>query len=157
WIATAAHVLRVNRDKLLSVARLDENTREFTLADGLRGLEGVKRSRSVVSDTTGRIWLSMNQGISVVDPARLTSHTAPAIAHVQALSADGATFPLRGAIEIPGGRRRFTIQFAGLSLSMPERVRYRYQLEGFDTDWSSVQATREAVYTNLAPGPYTFR
>jgi ligand-binding sensor domain-containing protein len=160
WIATSTHVLRVNRDSLLSGALTDGDAREFTLADGLRGMEAVKRSRSVVSDAEGRIWFSMNRGISVVDPGRLTNSSAPAIAHVQALSADGAAIHLNGLngpIHIPGGGKRLTIQYAGLSLSIPDRVRYRYRLDGFDSDWSGPLATREAVYTNLSPGSYRFR
>jgi len=58
---------------------------------------------------------------------------------------------------IPGGRRRITFAFAGLSLSIPERVRFRYRLENFDRDWSGGSAGREAVYTNLGPGSYRFR
>jgi signal transduction histidine kinase len=42
-------------------------------------------------------------------------------------------------------------------LSVPERVRFRYRLDGFDPDWSQPVTTREAVYTNLGPGPYRFR
>jgi len=157
WIATSNHVLRVNRDKLLRGALADGDVREYGLADGLRGVEGVKRHRSVVTDAEGRIWFSLNKGISVVDPARLRSNSAPAIVHIQAISADGKPVGLQGAIHIPGGRQRITFEFAGLSLSVPERVRHRYRLEGFDQGWSEPAAAREAVYTNLPPGPYRFR
>jgi ligand-binding sensor domain-containing protein/signal transduction histidine kinase len=157
WISTSAHVLRVNGDKLMGGELADGDVREFTVADGLRGIEGVKRSRSVISDPSGRVWFSMNHGISVVDPGRLTSNSAPAIVHVQALSADGRAINLKGPIHLPGGSKRLTVEYAGLSLSVPERVRYRYMLEGFDSEWSSPVATREAVYTNLSPRRYRFR
>ncbi len=157
WMATANHVLRVNRDKLLRGELADGDIREYGLADGLRGVEGVRRSSSVVQDPVGRIWFSLNKGISVVDPARLSSNAAPAIAHVQAILADGRPIPLLAPIQIPGGRQRITFDFAGLSLSVPERVRLRYQLEGFDRGWSEPTATRQAVYTNLPPRSYRFR
>ncbi len=105
----------------------------------------------------GRIWLSLNRGISVVDPARLTKSSAPAIARVQAISVDGDTVDLQGPVHFPGRRKRITFRYAGLSLSVPERVRFRYQVEGFDHGWSDPVATREAVYTNLPPGAYRFR
>ena len=44
-----------------------------------------------------------------------------------------------------------------MSLSVPERVRFRYQLQGFDHGWSDVVSSREAVYTNLGPGAYHFK
>jgi ligand-binding sensor domain-containing protein len=157
WVATSNHVLRVNRDRLLRGALSDGDLREYGLADGLRGLEGVKRHRSVVTDPAGRIWISLNRGISVVDPARLAKNSAPAIAQVQTILADGSPIGLGNAVHIPGGRQRITFGFAGLSLSIPDRVRFRYLLEGFDHGWSGPVAAREAVYTNLAPNRYRFR
>ena len=157
WIATSNRVLRVNHDKLLRDTLAEGEVREYGLADGLRGSEGVKRHQSVVTDPEGRIWFSLNRGISVVDPARLTRNSAPAIAHVQAIFADGGPIGLGTPVHIPGGHRRITFGFAGLSLSVPDRVRFRYLLEGFDHGWSEPVATREAVYTNLGPGWYRFR
>lgn len=157
WMATSNHVVRVNRDKLLRGLLSDGDIREFGPADGLRGVEGVKRSSSVVTDPAGRIWFSLNKGISVVDPARLRSNATPAIPHVQAIVADGRPVGILGSVHISGGRQRIAIDYAGLSLSVPERVRLRYQLEGFDRAWSEPTATRQAVYTNLPPGDYRFR
>jgi signal transduction histidine kinase/ligand-binding sensor domain-containing protein len=157
WISTSAHVLRVNRDKLLRGALADGDFREFNTADGLRGTEGVKRSRSVITDRAGRIWFSLNRGISVVDPGRLTNNTAAAVVNVHALSADGAAFNVADSIHVPGGKKRLTLDYWAISLSFPERVRYRYLLEGFEHDWSAPAATREISYTNLSPGSYRFR
>jgi signal transduction histidine kinase len=64
---------------------------------------------------------------------------------------------LRRSVKIPAGRQRITLGYAGLSLSVPERVRFRYSLDSFDRGWSEPTAAREAVYTNLGPGPYRFR
>ena len=152
WMATSHRVLRVKRDALWRDSLEEGDIREYGLADGLRGVEGVKRHRSVVSDSQGRIWFSLNHGISAVDPARLIGSSVPAIAQVQAISADGSAIDPRGSIRIPGRSKRITFGYSGLSLSVPERVRFRYQLEGFDRGWSEPVATREAVYTNLRTG-----
>jgi ligand-binding sensor domain-containing protein/signal transduction histidine kinase len=157
WIATSSHVLRVTRDSLFQGTLTEADWHEYGLADGLRGLEGVKRHRSVVTDAAGRIWFSLNRGISVVDPGRLTRNAAPAIVHVETISADGEPIPMGRAVHIRGGYRRITFGYSGLSLSVPDRVRYRYLLEGYDRAWSDPAAAREATYTNLAPGPYRFR
>jgi signal transduction histidine kinase/ligand-binding sensor domain-containing protein len=157
WIATSNHVLQVKRDKLLGGALGDADVREYGIADGLNSTEGVKRHRTVVTDSAGRIWFSMNRGLSVVDPARSTSSSAPALVDLQAVSADGRLIDLRGPVQIPANRQRITFSYAGMSLSVPERVRYRYKLDGFDRGWSNPVATREAIYTNLGPGSYRFR
>ena len=157
WIATSNHVLRVSRDRLLGGALADSEVREFDPADGLLSTEGVKRYRSVVADSLGRIWFSMNRGLSVVDPARLRAASVPALVQIEAVSADGNPVDVRKAPRIPAARQRITFSYAGLSLSVPERVRFRYRLDGFDHDWSPPITAREAVYTNLSPGPYRFR
>jgi ligand-binding sensor domain-containing protein/signal transduction histidine kinase len=155
WIATSNHVLRLNRDRLLGGALGDSEVREFTSEDGLHG-GGVNRQRSVVRDPLGRIWFSLNSGISVVDPMRLTGTSVPSPIHMQAVTADGNMLDLSGSLRIPSARRRITFSYIGLSLSMPDRIRYRYMLDGFDRGWSQPIAAREAVYTNLSPGFYRF-
>jgi ligand-binding sensor domain-containing protein/signal transduction histidine kinase len=157
WIATSTHVLRVKRAGLLRGDVAAEDIREFGLTDGLRGVEGVKRHQSVVADSFGRIWFSLSRGISVVDPARLTNSSAPAKPSIQIITADGAAIERKDSIKIPPDRRRIVFGYSALILSVPERVRFRYKLEGFDRDWSEPASGREAIYTNLGPGSYHFR
>ncbi|PWU07850.1 MAG: hypothetical protein C5B51_08995 [Terriglobia bacterium] len=157
WMATLNHVVRVKRDKLLRGALDDGDYREYGLADGLRGEGGVKRHQSVFADPAGRIWFSLKRGISVVDPARLRRNSAPAIVHVETISADGRAISTGDAVHIPGAAQRITFGFTALSLSVPEQVRYRYLLEHFDTAWSEPVTQRQAMYTNLGPGKYRFR
>jgi len=157
WIATSDHVLRVPRDKLLSGVVKAVDVREYDQADGLESTEGVKRSRSVVSDSAGKVWFSLNSGLSVVDPSRVAASSALAIAHIEALSVDGSPVNVQGMVQIPASPRRITFTYTGLSLATPERVRFRYFLDSFDRGWSDPTAAREAVYTNLSPGSYRFR
>ena len=156
WIATSDHVLKVNRDRLLAGSLKEGDIREYGLADGLHGIEGVRRDQSVVMDPRGRIWFSLNRGISVVDPQRVSA-PLPAIPHIEEISADGSPIPIRGAIQIPGPSRRLAFTYDGVSLAVPERIRFRYMLEGFDRGWSDVTSARQAIYTNLGPGSYRFR
>src|SRR5262249_38745857 len=135
----------------------DDDLREYGTADGLRGVEGVRRHQSVISDPEGRIWFSLNRGISMVDPDRLTRNTAPSIVHVQSIAADGDRVGLRRPAHVPGGRQRITFGSAGLSLAAPELVQYRYRLDQYDSRWSDSGTLPQASYTNLAPGHYRFR
>jgi ligand-binding sensor domain-containing protein len=79
WISTANQVLRVDRDELLRGAFRNVDERDYGLADGLRSTQGVERDRSVVADSLGRIWFSLNQGLSFVDPPPLTRSSSPAL------------------------------------------------------------------------------
>src|SRR5215468_970200 len=157
WIATADHVLRAERNKIASGTLGPSDLREYGVADGLRSTEGVKRSMSVISDPSGRIWFSLSRGLSVVDPSRATDTSAPAIPQIQGLSADGSRINLQDPAHIPPSPRRITFTYTGLSLAVPEQVRFRYFLENFDRGWSEPVTAREAVYTNLGAGSYRFR
>ena len=156
WIVTASGVFRVERDTLFRGRLSGDDLHEYGLADGLRGTDGVRRNRSMVADQLGRIWISMNRGISFVDPVRAMSGSVPALVHIEAVSADGSAIRTKTDPHIPGARKRVTCSFAGVSLSAPEHVRYKYKLDGFDQDWSEPVVQREASYTNLGSGTYHF-
>jgi PAS domain S-box-containing protein len=157
WIATSHHVLRVPRDKLLSGVVKAVDVREYDEADGLESTDGVKRNRSVAADSAGRIWFSLSRGLSVVNPSQINDNSVPALPHIEAITADNNPANLDASGRIPPSPRRITFEYTGLSLAAPERIRFRYMLEGFDRSWSEPVAAREAVYTNLGPGSYRFR
>jgi PAS domain S-box-containing protein len=117
----------------------------------------VKRSRSVVSDSAGRIWFSLSSGVSVVDPSQITDNSVPALPHIEAITADNNTVDPATSVRIPPSPRRITFEYTGLSFAAPGRIRFRYFLENFDRSWSWPVAAQEAVYTNLGPGSYRFR
>jgi len=71
--------------------------------------------------------------------------------------ADNNPIAVDALARIPSSRKRITFIYSGLSLAVPERIRFRYFLDGFDRGWSEPTAAREAVYTNLSPGSYRFR
>ena len=154
WIVTTNKVLRVKRDALLRGRVGYSDIREFGANDGLLTLTGAK---AVTSDGEGRIWFSTQEGVSVVDPARLNKTFASGAGRVVSVSAGGKTVAFHQAFKIPVDSQRVVFVFAGLSLSSPERVRFRYRLDGFDNQWSDPTASHEAVYTNLAPAAYRFR
>jgi signal transduction histidine kinase/ligand-binding sensor domain-containing protein len=157
WITTASRVLSIPRRKLLDGSAAGA-VREYGLNDGLRGTEGVKRHQSVIRDPFGRIWMSLNRGISMVDPARVAAaSSAAAIVHIQGVSADGRILSSGEAFHVPPGSHRLEFEYAGLSLSIPNRVKYRYRVDSYDSAWSEPVSDRKAAYTNLAPGSYVFR
>ncbi|HME09522.1 MAG TPA: two-component regulator propeller domain-containing protein [Bryobacteraceae bacterium] len=157
WIATASHIVQVKRSSLMEDMLQESDFREYGLADGLWGTEGVKRYQSVVADSQGQVWFSTNRGISVVNPARATVNPVSALVHIDAVLSDGSSLDLRESIRVPAARQRTTFRYAGLSFGNPERVRYRYRLDNFDRGWSEPVTNREATYANLGAGSYRFR
>ena len=157
WISTASHVLRVSNQKLSSGALRSVDISEYGVADGLANPNAGNGRRSVVADSQGKIWFSTSQGLSVVDPSHIMNKSTPALPHIEAILADNDPITVGELVRIPSSRKRLTFMYSGLSLAVPERIRFRYFLDGFDRVWSDPTPAREAVYTNLSPGSYRFR
>jgi hypothetical protein len=157
WIATAKHILQMERSKFMQEVVGNSDVRDYGLGDGLLSTEGIKRQKSVVRDPLGHIWFSTNRGLSFVDPTSARLKSVPALVQVEGISADGRLIPLGQDIRVPAPHQRVTIAYTGLSLSVPARVRFMYKLDGFDQRWTDPTSAREATYTNLESGHYRFR
>src|SRR5215831_11706534 len=112
WVATANHILQVTRSSLLQ-GNTDADVREYGLADGLSGTEGVQRYRSVVADSRGHVWFSTNGGFSSVDPSQAAITSAPVLVHIEGVAGDGTAFDLRDPIHFPPSTRRMTFRYVG--------------------------------------------
>ena len=105
----------------------------------------------------GRLWFSTMKGAVVVDPGQLHSNHVPPQVIVERLAADNVDWTRRPARAFPPGTRTLEITYTATSLVASDRIRFKYMLEGFDSDWVDAASRRSAYYTNLPPGAYRFR
>jgi ligand-binding sensor domain-containing protein len=106
---------------------------------------------------TGRLLFPSTLGLVVIDPPRLHGNPNPPRVVIDQVKADGAAIEVAGpAPSLPAATRQLEIAYAGLSLTAPRGVVYRYRLRGFDRGWQDVGSRREAFYTNLPSGRYLF-
>ncbi|MBI2397656.1 MAG: hypothetical protein HYV17_07640 [Xanthomonadales bacterium] len=132
---------------------------ELTRADGVDFGTGWFRAYAPTRD--GRLLFGGSKGLLVVDPAGYQpwDYAPPLVA--TELKVDGRTQPLGDplvGLTLTPEQRGFSVEFAALDLSAPERNRYAYRLEGFDPDWIETDANyRVAAYSNLWPGSYRMR
>jgi len=157
WIVTDHRIFTVDRQALLSGSSTPGYLREYGAADGLSGLRGVRRNPSLAKDSLGRLWFSMNRGISSIDPHHSLDPSPPAIAHIESVLVDGSPAEPGDALRVSSAPHRIAFNYTGLNFAAPDRVEFRYRLDGFDRDWSEPVSSRQAVYTNLSPGRYSFR
>jgi signal transduction histidine kinase len=156
WIATSESVSRVPIARLVAGVVRDEDVQHFDLLDGLASTEGIGRHRTVIADGA-RVWLSLARGLSRVDVRALDRVTTPRLVRVDVVTADDEVLHGESLREAPARTRRLTFAFDDDGLTLPQRTRFRYRLDGFDADWSTPDGTRTAAYTNLSPRTYTFR
>ena len=128
-------------------------------ADGVEF--GTAWFRSYASTHDGLLLFGGSKGVLIVEPQKFQPrrYQPPLIA--TELSVAGQVRPIgeivRG-LELQPGAANFSVEFAALDYSAPQRVRYRHRLIGFDQGWIETDANRRmASYTNLAPGNYTLQ
>lgn len=110
-----------------------------------------------VQGTDGRVWFALAQGLVWVDPKRIPRNPLPPAVSIDWVDVNGNGLRSFSPMRLEAHIKALHIAYTASSLSIPERVRFRYKLEGQDTSWNEAGTRREAFYTNLSPGPYTFR
>jgi signal transduction histidine kinase len=132
---------------------------EFGAADGLRSRETATNSHpSAWRSRDGHLWFATPKGLVEVDPAHFPVNTVPPPVELERFAVDDVVLRATDSLlHVEAGHVHFQFDYAGLSFTAPQKVRYRYMLEGFDRGWTEAGARRSAYYTNIPPGRYTFR
>ena len=163
WFATGNGIARCDSNEMGGAGAADSCSHwmEFGTADGLRSRETATNSHpSAWRSRDGQLWFATPRGLVEVDPAHFPVNTIPPPVALERLQVDDVSQPLHGAgswLKVSAGRVHFEFDYAGLSFVAPQKVRYRYMLEGFDHGWTNAGTRRAAYYTNIPPGKYTFR
>ncbi len=170
WLYTSCGLVRVARSELDAWANAvdqDRNAKRnvqamlFDSVDGVRILAtGNHFFPQVAKSTDGKIWFSTGDGISFVDPNRLALNNIQPPVQVEQFVADRQVYDATtgsGTLRLPPLIRDLQIDYTALSLVAPEKIRFRYRLEGRDSDWQEAGNRRQAFYNDLSPGSYRFR
>lgn len=157
WFLTSDHLLRVNRQSILSGSQDNAGTQVFSSSDGLLGIQGeIRRERSIASDAIGRVWIAIDRGLSVASPTLTARDSLPIRVRVDSVYGGSNRLDPSSFFQIPAGTRSMTFHFETDSLSAPDRVRFRYRLEGVDPGWSAPVDLHQVSYSNLGPGLHRF-
>lgn len=126
--------------------------------DGMPGpASGITPLPSAVRSADGVLWFSTLAGTVGFDPARLPRNRRVPPVYVTALKVDGKEYDAREGLRVGPRVGTLEIDFTALGYRAPERMRFRYRLDGVDYAWQEPERRRAAYYTNLAPGHYRFR
>jgi signal transduction histidine kinase/ligand-binding sensor domain-containing protein len=173
WMGSQLGILRVGRADLLRCAySLAPTVRclSYGAAHGLVSLNcsgGFQPGACKAPD--GRLWFPTSKGVAIVDPTQVAINPIPPPVVVEEFTVDGQPVSFRPAaaaaraagsgstLRIPPGKQRFEIRYTGLSFAAPDKVRFRYKLEGLEREWMEAGTKRVAPYSYLPPGEYVFR
>jgi signal transduction histidine kinase len=161
WLSSNRGVLRVRQydlESFLEGTRPEVIVEYFDIADGLLTLQcNGSTSPAAVRSRDGRLWFATNRGVSVVDPAKLHLNRLPPPVHIGRFLLDGEAVARPQEAVFPAGSRNAEIHYDALSFIAPQRVKFRYRLDGLDDTWVDAGNRRVAYYNVLPPGRYTFR
>jgi len=161
WMSCNRGIFRVSKnsiDEFIDGKRQTVDSVGYGVADGMKSAEangGFQPAGLKAHD--GKLWFPTVKGVVVIDPNNISMNLKPPPVHLESLTADSADIQLGKQQNLSAGTQRLEFQFAAMSFVAPEKVRYRYMLEGYDSDWIDAGNRHEAFYTNLPHGNYNFR
>jgi signal transduction histidine kinase/ligand-binding sensor domain-containing protein len=161
WLATLRGVVRLppgEAERGLADSNYTLRYRSFDLRDGLPGgIAPIAVSAPLVTSAAdGLIWVATDSGVASIDPRSLPRSDPPPVL-IETVRIDGRELSPSEATTFPPGAGDLEVDYTAATLSVPERVHFRYRLDGVDTTWRDVETRRRAYYTGLGPGAYRFR
>jgi signal transduction histidine kinase/ligand-binding sensor domain-containing protein len=160
WLAATPGIVHIAADEVATAleqpgyrVRCDILDSVTDLPDPLQG--GFAQDEALRAKD-GSLWFATLQGFAQVNPRLRHNPLAPPVA-IRSMVADDRTYSTFSAARFPALTRNIRFDYTALSLSIPERVRFRYRLDGLDSKWHEAGSIRQAVYANLGPGKYTFQ
>ncbi len=159
WMQTSHGFIRASRRSLDDFA--DGKTNRVDCVS-YSGLESVKSIETVAVEfngcktADGRIWFPTPSGAVVIDPAKIASNVVPPPVHIEHVLVNGTEQTGPDAKRARPGRDELVVQYTGLSYIEPQKVTFRYRLEGYDSEWIDGGNRRSVFYANLKPGHYRF-
>jgi ligand-binding sensor domain-containing protein/signal transduction histidine kinase len=171
WLGSNRGLMRIDPQELndcLDGRRNRFACRVFNRSDGLNSIDCSGSTQSACAKgPDGRLWFATPRGVAEIDPNRLPLNSRIPRVIIEEVALDGiitsfgacATEGDRAdlAIQILPDQHRLEIGFTALSLLMPEKVQFRYMLEGLDRSWVEARTRRTTFYTHIPPGEYRFR
>jgi PAS domain S-box-containing protein len=161
WMSSNRGIFRVARREMEDA--LDGKARKVTSvaysrADGMGSTECNGSSQYAGwRAPDGALWFATMKGAVVVRPDRLHVGVVPPPVLIERLRAGDAQFAPGAPISLPPEARTIELDYTATSLTASDRIRFRYMLEGFESEWVEAGVRRSAFYTNLPPGDYRFR
>ncbi len=161
WVNSGAGLVHIEATETARLSRDPSHHVRVEVFDTLDGVVGsgvrVRPLPTLVQATDGRLWFVTNLGLYSIDPLHIRRNPQPPPVVVESVTANDKVYAPSSGLSLPPRTTSLRIDFAALSLTMPERNRYRYRLDGVDHGWQEARGRGEAFYTNIGPGPHRFR
>ena len=161
WLNEMRGVVRITPEEIRQVVADPNHAVAYQRFDFLDGLPGGAQmnftTSTAIEASDGRLWFATDNGLVWIDPARIAKNTVPAPVAIRSINSGEERHTASDVVNFRVGTKNVEFDYTAMSLSIPERVLFRYRLEGVDEDWQDASTRRRASYSNLRPGQYRFR
>lgn len=158
WLQSESGIFRVRRDSLFLNGQKAHKIKceVFDTMDAVKTSDTADVEYSVCKTRDGRIWFPSPQGLIEVDSARIVARAEIPLAHIATVRANGETYEHANRIVVQPGRGELEVQYTAPEFVAPQKLQFRYKLDGYESNWEPATQRRSAFYTNLRPGKYQF-
>ena len=160
WLNSSAGVVHIGAAELRPVSAgtpIKVHGETFGAQDGLEGVGAPLRPHpTAVEGADGKLWFATNVAVFSLDPKHLFRNFVTPPVVITSLRVGGKTYSPSNGMRLPENTTALRIGYVGVSLTMAEKVRYRYKLDGANAEWQDAQGNDEAYFTNVRPGTYHF-
>jgi PAS domain S-box-containing protein len=160
WIYTRCGLVRIAEPewaKWIESPHVAVSVMILDALDGAQAGTGDSNQPGSSKAPDGRLWFQTGVSVQVLDPDRLYENALPPSVYVEGVVADRKRFDATSFVKVPALSRDLEIDYTAPSFSVPQKVRFRYMLEGRDREWQDAGTRRQAFYTDLKPRRYRFR
>jgi signal transduction histidine kinase/ligand-binding sensor domain-containing protein len=157
WFYAQCGLVEIASSELKKWWQQPDAVLKTTVFDEFDGFQpGWAPFQRVARTADGRLWFANGSVLQMIDPHhRYENALAPPV-HIEAVIADRKSFLSSPALRLPALTRDLEIDYTALSFMVPQKVRFRYKLDGHDTNWQEPGTRRQAFYDDLGPGTFTF-
>jgi ligand-binding sensor domain-containing protein len=158
WLHTACGLIEIQSSELQQWWMRPESKVRYRSFDMLDGVQpGNAYYQPAARSNDGRLWFANGSVLQMIDPSHLAENPIVPPVHVEGIIANQRHFSTQESVTLPKLTKDLQIDYTALSFVAPQKVQFRYRLDGYDKDWHDPCGRRQAFYTDLRPGNYEFR
>lgn len=160
WISSNRGIFRINRRELEDAAngKISKiNSVAYGKQDGMLNTEcNGGRQPAGIKTADGNFWFPTQDGVVVLNPNEVSLNLRPPPVQIESVLIERQAINFQDGIALKANEENLEIRYTGISFIKSEQVKFRYKIEGLDTNWTDVGTIRDVYFPSLPAGEYTF-
>jgi signal transduction histidine kinase/ligand-binding sensor domain-containing protein len=159
WMPSAKGIIRIQKQQLIDYKNKKTNSLDWKIYTSNNELENSDCTgpSQILKASDGSLWFSMTGGVVIVNTKSITTNKRIPNIYIEKINVDDKEFSGSENLALAAGNQRVVFNYTALCLQYPNSAKYKFRLQPFDKNWNEAGTDRQAIYTSLPSGDYTFR